>query len=100
MRIFFLFLLVVIGATGILEQQTRRIVTYASIGVGLLAICGMTVGARFIQICCEKGKIETNFTPNKPRRMQQQISNSALSRDAIFDEIEPLLGDTEAIPKY
>ena len=97
---FFLFLLVVIGATGILEQQIRRIVTYASIGIGLLAFCGMIVGARLFQLCCEKRKIETNFTPNEPRRMQQRISDSAQSRDAILDEIEPLLSDTEAIPKY
>ena len=33
-------------------------------------------------------------------RRQQHISDNALSRDALLDETEPLLGDTEAMPTY
>ena len=93
---FFLILLIVIGTTGILEQQARQIITYVSIGIGLLAFCGITIGSRLFKLCTKKGKlIEREFVPNEPRRMQQQIS-----RDAILDEIEPLLGDTETMPTY
>ena len=91
---------IVIGTTGILEEQERRITTYAFIGIGLLVFCGITVGSRLFQICSKKGKIEMEFVPNEPRRMKQQFSDSALSRDAILDEMEPLLGDTETMPTY
>ena len=93
---------IVIGTTGILEEQERRITTYASIGIGLLAFCGLTIVSRLFQICSKKGEIEREFVPNEPRtlRRQQQISDNALSRDAILDEIEPLLGDTEDAMHY
>ena len=97
---FFLFLLILIGATGILEEQTRRIVVYALTGVGLLAFCGTTVGSRLFRICLKIGKTERDCISNEPRRMQQQISDSVQSRDAILDEMEPLLGDTESISTY
>ena len=95
---FFLFLLVVIGATGILEQQVRRIVTYVSVGVGLLAFSGITIGSRFCY--GQRGESEREFVPNETKRMQQQISDSGLSRDDVLDEIEPLLSDTEQPTPY
>ena len=52
---FFFFLLILIGTTGILEEQTRRIIMYASVGVGLLVFCGILVRQLFGS--CKKGEI-------------------------------------------
>ena len=94
---FFLLLLILISGTGILEEQTRRIIVYASVGVGLLVFCGMIVG-RMFGSCCKKGKIERDFVPANERiKLRQEISDDAQYRDSILDETEPLLGDTEAI---
>ena len=94
---FFFFLLILIGTTGILEEQTRRIIVYTSIGVGLLTFCGILVG-RLFGSCCKKGKIERNFIPaNERRKVRQEISDDAQFRDSIFDETELFLGDAEAI---
>ena len=87
---FFLFLLILISGTGILEEQTKRIVVYASVGVGLVVFCGMIIGKLFGS-CCKKGKIERDFIP--ARKVQQEISVDTQYRDSIFDETEPLLGD-------
>ena len=57
---FFFFLLILIGTTGILEEQTRRIIMYASVGVGLLVFCGILVRQLFGS-CCKKGKIERDW---------------------------------------
>ena len=92
---FFLFLLILIGTTGILEEQTRRIIVYVSIGIGLLFFCGMIVG-RWFGSCCKKGKVERDFIPaNKQRKMRQEISDDARFRDSVLDETEPLLGDAD-----
>ena len=96
---FFLILLIVIGTTDIHEQQARRIIIYASIGIGLVIFCGITVGSKLFQVCCKKGK-QREFVLNEQRRRQRQNSDSALSQEAILDEIEPLLGDTEVILTY
>ena len=94
---FFLFLLILISGTGILGEQTRRIIVYTSIGVGLLVFCGMIVG-RLFGNCCKKGKIERDFVPaNERRKLRQEVSDDAQYRDSILDETEPLLGDAEAI---
>ena len=61
---FFLFLLIRISTTGVLEEQTRRIIVYTSVGVGLLIFCGMIVG-RLFRSCCKKGKIERDLIPNE-----------------------------------
>ena len=93
---FFLLLLILISGTGILEEQTRRIIVYASVGVGLLVFCGMIVG-RMFGSCCKKGKIERDFVPaNERRKLRQEISDDAQYRDSILNETEPLLGDAEA----
>ena len=94
---FFLLLLILISGTGILEEQTRRIIVYASVGVGLLVFCGMIVG-KLLGSCCKKRKIERDFVPaNERRKVRQEISDDAQYRDSILNETEPLLGDTEAI---
>ena len=90
---FFLFLLILIGTTGILEEQPRRIIVYASVGVGLLGFCGIIFMRLFVS-CCKKGKFERDFIPNERRKMRQEITQY---RDSILDETEPLLGDAEAI---
>ena len=93
---FFLFLLIILGGTGVLEEQTRRIVVYASVGVGLLVFCGIVIRRSF-KCCCKKGKIERDFIPNEQRKTRQEISHDAQFRDSILDETDPLLGDAEAI---
>ena len=92
---FFLFLLILIGTTGVLEEQTRRIIVYTSVGVGLLVFCGMIVG-RLFRSCCKKGKIERDLIPNE-RREDLVRQEYAQYRDSILHETEPLLGDAEAI---
>ena len=95
---FFLILLIFVGASGVLEEQRRRIVIYTSVGVGFLVFCGMIVGLKLHQICCKKGKVERDFVPNEPRRKQrQEIPDDAQFRDSIFDETEPLIHDTETV---
>ena len=96
---FFLFLLILIGTTGILEEsKTRQLIVYTIVGIGLLVFCGVIIGGRLIRCCCKMRKIEREFIPNEGRKMQQslKISDNTRFRDSIFDEAEPLFGD-EAI---
>ena len=97
---FFLFLLILIGTTGILEEsKTRQLIVYTIVGVGLLVFCGVIIGGRLIRCCYKMRKIEREFIPNEGRKMQQslKISDNTRFRDSIFDEAElwaePLLGD-------
>ena len=93
---FFLFLIIILGGTGVLEEETRRIVMYASVRVGLLIFCGIVIRRSF-KCCCKKGKIERDFIPNEQRKTRQEISHDAQFRDSILDETDPLLSDAEAI---
>ena len=64
----FLFLLIILGGTGVLEEETRRIIVYASVGVGHLVFCGIVI-RRLFQCCCKKGLIERDFIPNERRKL-------------------------------
>ena len=93
---FFLFLLILIGATGNHEEQTRRIIVYASVGVGFLVFCGMIVGmSTLFGSWCKKREIESSIVPNEQRNVRQEISDDAQYLDSILDddETEPLLSD-------
>ena len=93
----FLLLLILIGATGILDEEMRRIIVYASVGVGLLVFCGILVG-RLFQGYYKKRKVERNFSQTKREKLivKKDISDNARFRDSIFDEADPLLGDAKA----
>ena len=94
---FFFLLLIIIGGTGIIGEQARRIATYASIGVGILGFCGLIIVNKFFQCCCcNKEKAKRHYVPkhNEHRqKMHQEISDNVYAQycDSIFDETEPLL---------
>ena len=92
-----LLLLILIGATGVLDEEMRRIIVYASVGVGLLVFCEIIIG-RLFQGYYKKRKVERNYIQNKREKliMKKEISENAQFQDSIFDEADPLLGDAKA----
>ena len=94
---FFLFLLVIVGASGFLQEQTRCFITYASIGAGILGFCGLIIGRKLFQICCNKRKGKRNYDiPNFNecrQKVHQGVSGDTQYRDSILNETEPLLSD-------
>ena len=89
---FFLFLLIVIGATGVLRnEQAGQIVVHSSVSVGFFGFCAVIV-CRAFQSRCKK---VMDLVPNEPKR-RQRVSQHAQFRDSIF-ETEPLLGEENII---
>ena len=83
---FFLLLLVIVGASGILEQQARHVVTYASIGVGILGFCGLIIGKKMFEVCC-KAEQSCNILNVIERRqkMYQGVSDNCGSDSLLGD---------------
>ena len=48
----------IIGGSGILEEDAKHVVAYASIAIGFLAICGLIVWNVFIQVHCKVRKLK------------------------------------------
>ena len=93
---FFILLLVLIGRTGILEEQARSIVTYTTIAMGFVGFCGAVIANKIFLICCGKTcDTKRCFIPNEQKRVKQEISDNARFQDSIFDKIEPLLCVTD-----
>jgi hypothetical protein len=88
---FFLLLLVIIGASGILEKQARSIVTYASIAAGILGFCGPIIGTKVLKFCC-KSERNCNFLSilECRRKIHQGISDNTHGYylDPLFDEVD------------
>lgn len=87
---FFLFLLVLIGITGILDDQNRYVIIYPSIGVGFLGFCGMIARELFL-MCCKTDKV---CTPNNCRSLS---SETVQFQHPIPDETDPLLNDVQIL---
>ena len=70
-------LLIIVGASGSLEEQAKSFITYASIRAGIVVFCGLIIGKNIFQFCCSKRR---NYdTPNFNNRRQsvyQGVSDS------------------------
>ena len=88
---FFLLLLVITGASGILEKQVRSSVTYTSITAGILGFCGLIIVKKILKFC-RKPERNCNLLRilNCRWKMHQEISDNAHSCD-----LDPLLGDVD-----
>ena len=88
---FFLLLLIIVGASGILDQQARLVVTYASMGAGILGFCGLIIGKKIFKLC-NKSDGNYNFLSyfECGQKMHQGISDNAQCSDS---ESDPLISD-------
>lgn len=86
---FFLLLLIITGASGILEKQARSIVTYASIAAGILGFSGLIIIKKILKFCW---KSEQNCNLLSILECRQKI-NQEISDNADSCDSDPLLGD-------
>ena len=86
---FFLLILVLIGGSGILQEQAKHIVVHASICLGFLAFCGFIVWNVYVQFSHKIWKGKREFASLTEMQVQQEISSNARFRESILDE--PLL---------
>ena len=82
MENFFLLILVLVGGSGLLEENVKHFVVYTSIVVGFFAFCGLLVWNLLIQIRYKIRKAERELI-SIDQEVHQKVSDS-----------EPLLNKT------
>ena len=88
-----LFVLILVGGSGILQERAKHIMVYTSVSVGYLAFCGLIVLNALVQVCRRVNK-HLESTPTNEVQVQREISDNIIFRDSVLDEIEPLLDAT------
>ena len=78
-------ILVLVGVSGILKEDAKRVVVYASIAVGFFAFCGLVSWNVLIQICY---KIRSSKAERELASLDQEIQHENSNSD------QPLLSKT------
>ena len=91
---FLLFLLVLMGGSGCLQEQKRCVIGQASVVLGILVFCGIFGCRKVLRCCCQKRKMRMEYAATEQRRIQQDHLSSTQFRDSILQETKPLLKET------
>ena len=89
---YFLLLLVLLGGSGMLEDDTRNIMAYLTVAMGFLGFCGIIIFASYTSIHCRNNReVEGQREIAQPRVHFEPDNEYAQYRDSILNETEPLL---------
>ena len=89
----FLLLLLLVGGSGILEENAKHVVVYVSVTIVFLTFCGLIIWNVLGKFCCKNRIVEREYDPNNRVQSQYQVSDNTQFRDSILDETlhHPLL---------